>query len=98
MSISQRTYLIQAANKVPEVTIAFWLIKILSTTVGETGADYLAVNVGLGMFITAGARQTLMKDERQRFLDDEWPRIFAKIQRLGLSELELLPSGGTESQ
>ena len=51
---------------------------------------------GLGMFITAGARQTLMKDERQRFLADEWPRIFAKIQRLGLSELELLPSADTE--
>lgn len=35
-------------NKVPEVTIAFWVIKILSTTVGETGADFLAVDVGLG--------------------------------------------------
>ncbi|BBP98125.1 hypothetical protein BSFA1_32540 [Burkholderia sp. SFA1] len=41
-----------ADNKVPEVTITFWLIKILSTTVGETGADYLAVNVGLGTLIT----------------------------------------------
>lgn len=36
-------------NKVPEVTLIFWSIKILSTTVGETGADYLAVHVGLGM-------------------------------------------------
>ena len=35
-------------NKVPEVTIVFWTIKIMSTTVGETGADYLAVHVGLG--------------------------------------------------
>jgi uncharacterized membrane-anchored protein len=35
-------------NKVPEVTAIFWAIKILSTTVGETGADYLAVHVGLG--------------------------------------------------
>jgi uncharacterized membrane-anchored protein len=35
-------------NKVPEVTLIFWIIKILSTTVGETGADYLAVHVGLG--------------------------------------------------
>jgi uncharacterized membrane-anchored protein len=35
-------------NKVPEVTAIFWIIKILSTTVGETGADYLAVHVGLG--------------------------------------------------
>jgi uncharacterized membrane-anchored protein len=39
-------------NKVPEVTIAFWTIKILSTTVGETGADYLAVHVGLGATLT----------------------------------------------
>jgi uncharacterized membrane-anchored protein len=34
-------------NKVPEVTAIFWTIKILSTTVGETGADYLTVHVGL---------------------------------------------------
>jgi uncharacterized membrane-anchored protein len=39
-------------NKVPEVTLGFWAIKILSTTVGETGADYLAVHVGLGTAIT----------------------------------------------
>jgi hypothetical protein len=32
-------------NKVPEITIIFWVIKIMSTTVGETGADYLAVHV-----------------------------------------------------
>jgi uncharacterized membrane-anchored protein len=40
-------------NKVPEVTIVFWIIKIMSTTVGETGADYLAVHVGLGSAVTA---------------------------------------------
>jgi uncharacterized membrane-anchored protein len=39
-------------NKVPEVTAIFWVIKILSTTVGETGADYLAVHVGLGASTT----------------------------------------------
>jgi uncharacterized membrane-anchored protein len=36
-------------NKVPEVTVFFWVIKILSTTVGETAADFLAGNVGLGL-------------------------------------------------
>jgi len=41
-------------NKVPEVTIIFWIIKIMSTTVGETGADYLAVHVGLGASLTMG--------------------------------------------
>src|SRR4030081_308594 len=40
-------------NKVPEVTAIFWIIKIMSTTVGETGADYLAVHVGLGRRTTA---------------------------------------------
>jgi uncharacterized membrane-anchored protein len=36
-------------NKVPEVTLYFWIIKVLCTTVGETAADFLAVNVGLGL-------------------------------------------------
>ena len=36
-------------NKVPEVTIFFWVIKIMCTTVGETAADYLNVNLGLGL-------------------------------------------------
>src|SRR6202022_2406321 len=40
-------------NKGPEVTAIFWVIKILSTTVGETGADYLSVHVGLGASTTA---------------------------------------------
>ena len=39
-------------NKVPEITLSFWVIKILTTTVGETGADYLAVNAGLGQAVT----------------------------------------------
>ncbi|MBI5131516.1 MAG: hypothetical protein HZA66_18925 [Rhodopseudomonas palustris] len=39
-------------SKVPEVTLAFWTIKIMSTTVGETGADYLAVHAGLGTAVT----------------------------------------------
>ena len=39
-------------SKVPEVTLIFWTIKILSTTVGETGADYLAVHVSLGANLT----------------------------------------------
>jgi uncharacterized membrane-anchored protein len=39
-------------NKVPEVTVIFWIIKVLSTTVGETTADYIAVHVGLGTSVT----------------------------------------------
>jgi uncharacterized membrane-anchored protein len=47
-------------NKVPQVTLAFWIIKIMSTTVGETGADYLAVNVGLGTGITGAIVAALL--------------------------------------
>jgi uncharacterized membrane-anchored protein len=47
-------------NKVPAVTLYFWIIKIMSTTVGETIADYLAVDVGLGTAITAGAMATFL--------------------------------------
>src|SRR5262245_46557994 len=36
-------------NKVPEVTLYFWVIKVLCTTVGETASDYLSENVGLGL-------------------------------------------------
>src|SRR3954449_1543637 len=39
-------------NKVPEVTLYFWLIKVLCTTVGETASDYLSSNVGLGLTST----------------------------------------------
>src|SRR5690348_15339376 len=48
---------------------------------------------GLGMFVSAGARNALLKDERQRFLEEEWPKIYATIQRLGLSATELLRNG-----
>jgi GntR family transcriptional regulator len=39
---------------------------------------------GRGMYVTDGARKQLLKDERQRFLEKEWPRIAATIDRLGL--------------
>lgn len=47
-------------NKVPEVTLIFWVIKIMSTTVGETGADYLAAHVGLGVAATDLVMATLL--------------------------------------
>src|SRR5689334_14570719 len=45
---------------------------------------------GRGMFINTGARSLLLKGERQKFLTEEWPRIKATIERLGLTEDELL--------
>jgi GntR family transcriptional regulator len=51
---------------------------------------------GLGMFVNAGARNLLLQGERQKFLGEEWPRIHAIIQRLGLKAEELL--NGTSSR
>jgi GntR family transcriptional regulator len=44
---------------------------------------------GLGMFVKAGAREMLLRDERQKFLTEEWPRVAEKIERLGLTQKEL---------
>jgi len=44
---------------------------------------------GLGMFVKPGAREFLLKGERQKFLKEEWPRIAETIERLGLTEKEL---------
>ena len=49
---------------------------------------------GLGMFVNDGARILLLKAERQKFLGEEWPRIQATIQRLGLKTEELLDGVG----
>jgi GntR family transcriptional regulator len=45
---------------------------------------------GRGMFVTEGARRALLKDERQLFLDQEWPKIANRIQRLGFEPKDLL--------
>jgi uncharacterized membrane-anchored protein len=47
-------------NKVPDVTLYFWLIKVLCTTVGETAADYLSTNVGWGADTTMAATGGLL--------------------------------------
>src|SRR5450631_4463645 len=55
---------------------------------------------GLGMFINAGARNLLLKGERQKFLAEQWPGIHATIQRLGLTPNELMDAvaaGGKSS-
>jgi GntR family transcriptional regulator len=45
---------------------------------------------GLGMFIKSGARALLLSGEREKFLNEEWPRVRETIQRLGLRAEELL--------
>ena len=49
---------------------------------------------GRGMFVNVGARDLLLRGERQKFLEEQWPRVRATIQRLGLSAKELLNAGG----
>lgn len=44
---------------------------------------------GLGMFVNADARAVLLKGERKKFLEEEWPGVAAAIQRLGLTRKEL---------
>jgi GntR family transcriptional regulator len=51
--------------------------------------DLVEMKRGLGMFVKAGARDLLLKGERQKFLTEEWPRVAATIQRLGLTQKEL---------
>ncbi len=48
---------------------------------------------GRGMFVTDGARSQLLKDERSRFLNKEWPLVLATIERLGLKAKDLLKVG-----
>lgn len=50
---------------------------------------------GRGMFVTEGARKNLLKDERQRFVEKEWPKIAATIERLGL-DVAALVAGRTQ--
>jgi GntR family transcriptional regulator len=44
---------------------------------------------GLGMYITEGAREQLLKLERERFIREEWPQLRERIKRLGLDLAEL---------
>ena len=45
---------------------------------------------GLGMFVNSGARNLLLKGERERFLAEEWPRVQETIERLGFTPEDLL--------
>jgi GntR family transcriptional regulator len=49
---------------------------------------------GRGMFINVGARNLLLEGERKKFLAEQWPRVHAMIQRLGLKAEELLDTDG----
>jgi GntR family transcriptional regulator len=52
---------------------------------------------GRGMFVNDGARELLLRAERERFLTEEWPRVHETIQRLGLTAEELLDAVDAET-
>ncbi|HZJ37595.1 MAG TPA: GntR family transcriptional regulator [Chthoniobacterales bacterium] len=59
--------------------------------------ELVEVKRGLGMFVKPGARNQLLKGEREKFLVEEWPRVAATIQRLGLKPKELLETAASRS-
>ena len=63
------------------------VLKAYQQLVGE---ELVETRRGLGMFVKSGARDLLLKAERQKFLADRWPGIAATIQRLGITPKELL--------
>lgn len=50
----------QLLNKVPQITLLFWVVKMMSTTVGETGADLLSGTLGWGMYLTTAVVSILL--------------------------------------
>jgi GntR family transcriptional regulator len=50
---------------------------------------------GLGMYMSPGARGLLLKGERERFLNEQWPQVLATIRRLGLNPEKLLDDDGS---
>jgi len=63
------------------------VLKAYQQLVGE---QLVETKRGLGMFVNAGARNLLLKGERQKFLAEHWPRVAATIQRIGLPPKELM--------
>jgi GntR family transcriptional regulator len=60
--------------------------------------DLVEKRRGLGMFVKDGARDLLLKGEREKFLAEQWPRVRATIQRLGLTPDDLLNADNTTQE
>jgi GntR family transcriptional regulator len=71
------------------------VLKAYQQLVGE---ELVETRRGLGMFVKGGARDLLLKAERQKFLTDRWPAIAATIQRLGITPKELLAAAKRRSE
>ena len=81
---------VAAENRVNPLTV----LKAYQELVAE---ELVETRRGLGMFVKAGAKDSLLQGERQKFLADQWPRIAATIQRLGLSPRELVDAAAKAS-
>ena len=68
-----------------------WAGSIIANELADEGL--VEKRRGLGMFMTEQAATQLRSSERERFLNEEWPAVLERIQRLGLSLDELLPQG-----
>ncbi len=68
-------------------------LTVLKTYQGLVDEQLVEKKRGVGMFVKAGARTLLLDGERQRFLEEQWPRLYATIRRLGLKPEELLEAG-----
>jgi GntR family transcriptional regulator len=76
-------------------------LTVLKAYQGLVDEQLVETKRGLGMFVKVGARDLLLKGERQKFLAEEWPRVAATIQRLGITPKELVKaakSGGSAAR
>jgi GntR family transcriptional regulator len=80
---------VAAENRVNPLTV----LKAYQELVDE---ELVEKRRGLGMFVKSGARNLLLKGERQKFLSEQWPRVYATIQRLGLTPKELLDAAAAD--
>ncbi len=72
-------------------------LTVLKAYQGLVDEQFVESRRGLGMFVKTGARSLLLRGERERFLEEEWPRISETIERLGLKPEELLNGGSRRS-
>ena len=64
-------------------------LTVLKAYQGLVDEELVETRRGLGMFVKTGARDVLLQAEREKFLNTEWPRVAATIQRLGLTQKQL---------
>ncbi len=69
-------------------------LTVLKSYQQMVGEGLIESRRGRGMFVLPGARERLLESERERFLQEEWPRVVDTLYRLGLNPKELLAKAG----